>query len=173
MSAISSGVGLVSGINYQALITALVSVDAQPETVVKSQITNTQEEQQAFGTLSSDLSGLQTIGNTLALPQTFQAATTTSSDPNTLTATAAEGAAVGSYQFQVAQLVTTQQTISQGFANATSTPVGAGTLTLELGGGQASSQTLLSQLNGGQGVQRGQFRITDGSGASSVVNISD
>jgi flagellar hook-associated protein 2 len=173
MSAISSGVGLISGINYQSLITALVAVDAEPEQVVETEITNAQDEEQAFSGLTTDLNGLQTIGNQLALPETFQAATTSSSDPDTLTATAAEGAAVGSYQFQVAQLVTTQQSISQGFANATSAPVGAGTLTLEEGGGEASSQTLLSQLNGGQGVQSGEFRITDGSGQSAVINTSD
>jgi len=173
MGAISSGVGLISGINYQSLITALLQEDEAPETVVQDEITNDQDKEQAFTGLSTQLSGLQTISSSLALPDTFQAADANSSDPNTLTATAAEGAAIGNYQFQVAQLVTTQQIISQGFANATTAPVGAGTLTLEEGGGQANSQTQLSQLNGGQGVQRGEFRITDGSGQSAIININD
>jgi flagellar hook-associated protein 2 len=173
MSGISSGVGLVSGINYASLINSLLAIDEQPQEVVQSQIENAQAQNSAYTTLSTQLSGIQSIGNDLSLPETFQAATTSSSDPNVLTATAAEGAAVGSYQFQVAQLVTTQQSITDGFASATNSPVGAGTLTIEEGNGQASSQTLLSQLNGGQGVQRGEFRITDRSGNSAVINISD
>ncbi|MGA2230262.1 MAG: flagellar filament capping protein FliD [Tepidisphaeraceae bacterium] len=173
MAQISSGVGLVSGINYQSLISQLIAIDEQPQEIVQSQINEAQAQQQAYQDLTNDLTGLQNIGNNLALPQTFAAATTTSSDPNTLTATAAEGAAVGTYQFQVAQLVSTQQLVTNGFANTNSAPVGAGTLTIEEGGGQASSQTPLSQLNGGQGVDRGEFRITDRSGASAVVNISD
>jgi flagellar hook-associated protein 2 len=173
MSGISSGVGLISGINYASLINQLVAIDEVPQNLVQSEINEANQQSAAYSTLATDLGGLQTIGSQLALPQTFQAATTSSSDPNVLTATAAEGAAVGSYQFQVAQLVTTQQTVSAGFANATSAPIGAGTITIEEGGGQASSQTQLSQLNGGQGVQRGEFRITDGSGNSAVINISD
>jgi flagellar hook-associated protein 2 len=173
MSGISSGVGLVSGINYASLINSLLAIDEQPQNIVQSQIQEVQAENSAYTTLSTQLNGIQSISNELSLPQTFQASTATSTDPNVLTATASEGAAVGSYQFQVAQLVSTQQSITDGFASATNSPVGAGTLTIEEGGGQASSQTLLSQLNGGQGVQRGEFRITDRSGNSAVINISD
>jgi len=173
MSGVSSGVGLISGINYQSLINSLVAIDEQPQEIVQSQITEVNAENSAYTTLSSQLSGIQTIGNQLALAQTFQAADANSSNPGILTATATEGAAVGSYQFQVAQLVSTQQSITSGFANASSAPVGAGTITIEEGDGLASSQTLLSQLNQGQGVQRGQFRITDGSGNSAVINTSD
>ena len=48
----------------------------------------------------------------------------------------------------------------------------AGVLTIELGGGDLTSQTDLASLNGGDGVRRGLFRITDRSGASSVIDIS-
>jgi flagellar hook-associated protein 2 len=173
MSGISSGVGLVSGINYQSLITQLVAIDSGPKDIVQSQIAEVEAEGTAFSTLSTELSGIQSIGSQLALPETFQAADAVSSDPNILTATAEQGAAIGSYQLQVAQLVSTQQTITGGFANATSAPVGAGTLTIEAGGGEAFSQTPLAQLNGGAGVQRGQFRITDGAGNSAVIDTSD
>jgi flagellar hook-associated protein 2 len=172
MAQITSGVGLISGINTGAIINSLIAIDSAPITLLQGRIAGDQQQETAYSTLSSGLGSLQTIGNTLALPQTFQNAVTTSSDPNTLTATAAVGAAVGSYQFQVAQLVTTQQTISQGFADATSAPIGAGTITLEQGGGEANTQTPLSQLNGGAGVPPGQFRITDRSGNSAVINTS-
>ncbi|HET6251811.1 MAG TPA: flagellar filament capping protein FliD, partial [Tepidisphaeraceae bacterium] len=105
------------------------------------------------------------------LPSTFAASTANSSDDTILTATAGAAAAVGSYNFNVASLVTSQQAISQGYSSENSL-VGAGTISVSLGGGEASSQTTLAQLNGGSGVQRGQFRITDGSGNSAVIDIS-
>lgn len=173
MAQITSSVGIISGIDTGAIINDLISIDSEPVTLLQTQISSANAQKQAYSTLETSLNDMQSIGNTLTLPQTFQNATTTSSDPNTLTATAAVGAAVGSYQLQVARLVSTQQSISQGFADATSAPVGAGTITLEEGGGQASSQTPLSALNGGAGVSRGQFRITDGSGNSAVIDTSD
>lgn len=171
MAQITSNVGLISGINTGAIIDGLISLDAQPVTLLQTQINSAQQQEAAYNTIETQLTSMQQIGQNLALPQTFQNATTTSSDPDVLTATAGIGAAVGDYQFQVAQLVTTQQSISNGFAS-TSTPVGAGTITLEEGGGQASSQTPLSELNGGAGVPPGQFRITDAAGGSTVINTS-
>jgi len=173
MGTITSNVGIISGINTGAIIDGLISIDSAPVNLLQTQVTSAQNQQAAYGTLETSLNSLQQIGQNLALPQTFQNATATSGNPNVLTATAGVGAAVGSYQFQVAQLVTTQQTISNGFANATTAPVGAGTITLEAGGGQAVSQTPLSQLNGGNGISQGSFRITDRSGNSAVINTSN
>jgi len=173
MAQITSSVGLISGINTGAIIDGLISIDSEPITLLQTQISSAQNQQGAYGSLETQLSAMQTIGNSLALPQTFQAATTNSSNTNVLTATAGTAAAVGTYQFQVAQLVSTQQSISTGFADPTTTPVGAGTITLEEGGGEASSQTTLAQLNGGAGVTRGQFEITDRGGNSAVIDTSN
>jgi flagellar hook-associated protein 2 len=173
MAQITSNIGLISGINTGAIINGLISIDSAPVNLLQTQITSAQDQKQAYTSLETQLTAMQQIGQNLALPQTFQQATTNSSNPNVLTATAGVGAAVGSYQFQVAQLVSTQQSISNGFANTSSAPVGAGTITLEEGGGEAYSQTPLSQLNGGSGVAQGQFRITDRSGNSTVINTSN
>lgn len=173
MGTITSNVGLISGINTGAIIDGLMAINSAPVTLLQTQVTSAQNQNAAYQTLETSLNSIQQIGQSLALPQTFQSATTNSSNPNVLTATAGVGAAIGNYQFQVAQLVSTQQTISTGFANATSAPVGAGTITLEAGGGQAFSQTQLSQLNGGAGVAQGQFRITDSSGNSAVIDTSN
>jgi len=173
MGTITSSIGLISGINTGAIIDALLSLDSAPNQLLQTQITSAQAQEKAYQSLETQLSGMQQIGQSLALPQTFQNATTNSSNPNVLSATAGVGAAVGSYQFQVAKLVTTQQSISTGFSDSTSAPVGAGTLTLEEGGGEASSQTPLSQLNGGAGVSPGQFRVTDRSGNTTVIDTSN
>jgi flagellar hook-associated protein 2 len=173
MAQITSSVGLISGLPTADIINELISLDAAPVSLLQTQIASANAQQQAYSTLETQINNIQQIGQTLALPTTFQNTTATSSDPNVLTATTSDGAAVGSYQIQVAQLVTTQQSISQGFADATTAPVGAGTITLEEGGGEATSETPLAQLNGGAGVPSGQFRITDGSGASAVIDTTN
>jgi flagellar hook-associated protein 2 len=173
MAQITSSVGLISGIDTGDLINELISIDSAPVTLLQTQISSAQAQEQVYNSLGTQLSSMQQIGNTLALPQTFQDATANSSDPTVLTANANVGAAIGSYQFQVSRLVTTQQSISNGFTSPDTQAVGAGTITLEEGGGEASSQTPLAQLNGGTAVPPGQFRITDRSGASAVIDTSN
>ncbi|HWE00991.1 MAG TPA: flagellar filament capping protein FliD [Tepidisphaeraceae bacterium] len=171
MGKITSSVGLVSGIDTGTIINELISLDSQPVTLLQNRVTTANAQSQAYQLLGTQISSLQQIGQSLELPTTFAAATATSSAPTVLSATATAGAAVGTYNFNVASLVTSQQAISGGYASANSL-VGAGTLTISQGGGEASSQTTLAQLNGGAGVTRGQFRITDGSGNSAVIDTS-
>ncbi|MGA3066323.1 MAG: flagellar filament capping protein FliD [Tepidisphaeraceae bacterium] len=172
MAQITSSVGLISGIDTGAIINELISLDAEPVTLLQDQIASATAQNTAYQSLESQINTIQSVGQSLALPQTFQAATANSSDQNVLTATTSVGAAVGTYQLQVAQLVNTQQTISQGYSSPNSL-VGAGTITLEEGGGLASSQTPLATLNGGAGVAQGQFRITDRAGNSQVIDTTD
>jgi flagellar hook-associated protein 2 len=172
MAQITSSVGLVSGIDTGAIIDDLISIDAQPATQLQLQIDAANAQQTAFNDISTKLTGLQTIAENLSLPATFSATTAQSSDPNVLTATTSAGASPGTYQFQVVNLVTSQQSITQGFASPDSL-VGAGTLSLSMGGGDLDQPTTLDSLNGGQGVSRGNFRITDAAGQSAVINISD
>ena len=172
MGTITSNVGLVSGINTGALITALVNAGAGPVSLLQTRINSNTTLNSDYQILGTQLASLQTTVQSLEQPSTFQAASANSSNPSVLTATAANGAAVGSYSLQVAQLVTTQQLITTGFTDPTQAPVGAGTITIEEGGGGLATQTPLSQLNGGAGVGRGQFRVTDRSGSSAVIDTS-
>jgi flagellar hook-associated protein 2 len=173
MAQITSSIGLISGINTGALTSELIAADAAPVSLLQTQVTSDQTLGTAYTALSSQLQTLQTTTQSLELPQTFQATTATSSNPSVLTATTTDGAAVGSYSLQVARTVTTQQLVSSGFTDATNAKVGAGTITIEEGSGSdLSTQTPLSDLNGGSGVARGQFRITDRSGASAVIDTS-
>jgi flagellar hook-associated protein 2 len=173
MAQITSSIGLISGLNTAQIISELVSIDAQPVTLLQQQIDTVSEQTTAFNDLSTSLQTIQNAGTTLKSPLSFQNATTTSSDASVLTATATPGASIGSYQFSVARLVTTQQLVSQGFANPTSTPVGAGNITIDLGGGQLSSENNLSNLNGGTGASLGLFKITDRSGATATIDTSN
>ena len=172
MAQITSSVGLISGIDTGAIIDDLISLDAQPATQLQLQIDAANAQQTAYNDISTKLTGLQTISQNLSLPSSFAATTAQSSNSDVLTATTTAGASPGTFQFQVANLVTSQQSITQGFASPDSL-VGAGTLTLSLGGGDLDQPTTLNSLNGGEGVSRGQFRITDAAGQSATIDISD
>src|SRR5688500_17768344 len=172
MGRISTGIGLVSNINYRDIIDQLMTLESRPKDKLEERIEQTTQRKLAYTDLSTRLAGLKLTATTLKKPSTFQAATAASGDENVLTATAANGAAIGNYQFQVARLVTTQQSVTNGFADFNTARVGAGSLTIEQGGGELSTQTPLAQLNGGAGVRRGTFRITDRSGATAVIDTT-
>jgi flagellar hook-associated protein 2 len=172
MGTITSSVGLISGIDTGAIIQAYLNQDLVPVTELQNRITVNSTLTQVYQTLASQLQSLQSTAQTWEQPTTFQATTATSSDPSVLTANASAGASVGTYNLQVARLVQTQQLISTGFADTTQTKLQAGTITIDEGGGGLASQTQLADLNGGAGVSQGQFRITDRSGETSVIDIS-
>lgn len=172
MGRISTGIGLVSGINSGDIIDQLMKLEAQPKERLQSRIDEANKRKLAYTDLQTRLTSMRLIGTRLKKPSTFENAATTSSDENVLTATASAGAAVGSFQFQVARLVTSQQLVSRGFSDFDSAPVGAGTITIEQGGGELNSQTTLAQLNGGAGVRRGLFRITDRAGNAAVIDTT-
>jgi flagellar hook-associated protein 2 len=172
MGRITSSVGLVSGIDSAAIIDQLMKLEERPKAQLQDRIDESNKQKLAYTDISTRLTSLRLVSTKLKKPSTFEAAATSSSDEDVLTATAANGAAIGSFQFQVARLVTSQQTVSKGFADLTTTTMKAGTLTIEQGGGELSSQTPLSQLNGGAGVRRGLFRITDRSGKTAVIDTT-
>ena len=95
-----------------------------------------------------------------------------SSNENILNAVAGEDAVVGSTTFRVHSLVSNHVVASRGFADADRTPVGVGTISIEIGNGQVNRPTELSELNGGRGVRRGVITITDRSGASADIDLS-
>jgi flagellar hook-associated protein 2 len=171
MGQITSGVGLISGINSKDIIDQLMQLEQRPKLLLQSRKDKLSAQRDAYKDISAQVSALTTSARTFQRPSTFTIASATSSDQNVLTASTSPGAAVGSYQLQVARLVTSQQSVTSGFVSADAT-VKAGNLTIEMGGGNLNTQTTLSQLNGGAGVRRGQFRISDRSGKSSVIDVS-
>ncbi len=113
MGRITTGVGLISGINSQSIIDQLMQLESAPVTNLQNRITTANSQKSAYTDLQTQLNALKAIGTTLTNPLTFQAASASSSDEKVLTAAAANGAAVGTFQFQVAQLVSAQQAPSR------------------------------------------------------------
>jgi flagellar hook-associated protein 2 len=172
MAGITSGVGLASGLPTKDIIDQLMALEARPKALLRNRMDAANAQRLAYTDLAARLTSLRLSATAFKKSATFQQASASTSDQNVLTATTAAGASKGTFQFQVARLVSAQQAVSAGFTDTASQKVGAGTLTIEMGGGEISSQTLLSNLNGGEGISRGAFRITDRSGRTGVIDIS-
>ena len=170
---VSLGVGLISGIPITQLVSKLIAIDAQPMNNLQGQVTTLTNTNTDWEALQAQIAALETSASSFGTAATFQAVTATSSNTAALTATTTAGATPGTYQFTPVQLATNNQLISSGWASGNSTPVGAGTVTLDLGHGQLDPATALSTLNGQAGVARGQILVTDRAGHSATVNLTN
>ena len=173
MGTITTGTGLISGLDTKSIIDQLIAIDGKQKDLVQAKVDDATAQKTAFTQLQVGLTSLQITSQQIAKPSFFQNATATSSNENVLTATASPGAAVGSYQFRVARLVQSEQLVSTAFGDPSKALVGAGKVTVELGGGQVTQENQLNDLRGGDGVARGQFRVTDRAGHSTIIDLAD
>lgn len=169
---ITSSVGLISGIDSQSLIQQLLQIEARPQQLAQRRIAQLQQQQAAYLQLNSALLALEGAAGAFNSRDVFDSSTASSSNPDVLSATASANAAEGTYDFLVDRLVSTQRSLSRGFVDRDVSGIGATSFTFERGSGSVRTETLLSNLNGGDGISRGQIRITDGSGATSTVDLS-
>lgn len=172
MSRISTGVGLVSGLNIQQLVDQLISVEARPRDLLQSRIGTLSTQKTAFADISARITALLGRVNSFSRRQTFFNYQATSSQNDAVSATVGENVQPGTYSFHVRSLATTHHAISNGFRDRNAS-LGTGTLTIESAAARVNHSTQLSDLNGGSGVQRGVFRITDATGASAEIDIRD
>ncbi len=173
MAGISSSIGLVSGIDSGSLIEQLVQLERRPIRTLESRIAQTAQVQLAFTELGTRLNTLKSSAASLRKPTTFEQNSVNTSGADTLTATAAVGTAAGTYDFSVARLVSAQQLVSSGFADADETRVGAGTISVELGDSRLDRSPQLDELRGGEGVDRGIIELTDRAGGTTRIDLGD
>jgi flagellar hook-associated protein 2 len=168
---LASGIGLVTGLNIDDTVNQLMSIASQAKDNLTSRTQTLTSEKSAFTQLESLLSAFQFETTQLNKAPVFTARAVTSSDDSALSGAvnASGNPAVGTYSFTPVQTASSQQLLSQGFAATDA--VGAGSITIGKGG-VVNPGISLDQLNGGTGIQRGQIRITDRSGASTVIDLS-
>lgn len=178
MGGITTGVGLFSGIDTQSLINQLLQIDARPRVLAQNRVAQLQRQQSAFLGINSSLNSLRTSARAFESSDTFRTNIASSSNTNVLTATAGVSAPEGSFQFVVNRLVSTQQNLSRGFNDRTTSPVGATAFTFEDIRGSVRRDTELVELNGGNGIDRGKINISSGGDTvevdlSTVVTLGD
>jgi len=171
MGTITTGTGLISGIDIASLVDSLMELESRPRELLADRQTEVESQRLAVISVSTQLTMLRSSLVSLRTSGVLAAATATSSNSSILSATALNGAAPGTYQFTVGRTVTTQQLLSSGTASKTAA-LGGGTITLQSAQARLTSDTALDVLNGQAGVSRGSIRITDRSGASAVVDLS-
>ncbi|MCC6426322.1 MAG: flagellar filament capping protein FliD [Phycisphaerales bacterium] len=168
MSGISSSIGPFSGINSGQLIEQLLALEARPVRIAQGRLSQLQLQQTAILDINSRLASLRDAAAAFRTAKTFNMTTATSSNDKVLTATSTTAAQPGTYQFIVDRLVTTQQMLSRGFADKSSTGLGASQFTFESSQARLDRDVALSDLNHGNGVSRGKIILTEGTKTATI-----
>jgi flagellar hook-associated protein 2 len=126
----STGVG--SGLDVNSIVTSLMALEKRPLSLLQGTASTLQTKLSAFGSLKSQIASLGDIATKLADTANWNPLTADSTDAATVSASAASGAAPGKYRLEVQQLAQSQA-LASGYFAASTTAVGTGTLTIELG----------------------------------------
>ena len=98
--------GLASGVDWSNLISALAQAERAPETQWQQNQTNINAQNSAFDTIKGNLANLQTDIQALQDSTLYSGVAVQSSDSGVATASAASGATLGTYSFNISQLAT-------------------------------------------------------------------
>lgn len=171
MSAISSSVGLITGIPIEETVDQLMTVASRPRTTLLNRTNQLKSEQTALDTLSSLVLGLQFSTGALNRNTTFGARTANSSDRAAVATSVSTGSSPtpGSYQLTPLKSASAHQLVSASIGDLTNA-LGNGELKLRFGG-RVNKGVALSELNGGAGFQAGQIKITDRAGDSATIDL--
>ncbi len=174
MGTITSGVGLVSGIDTAGLIDQLMEIEAVPRQRVERQKATLASQKTAFQDVNAQLLSLESAISTFvsASGSVFGNKAASSTQPSVIAASANQSATPGTYTLTPDRLVTTQQMISKGLTDTDTSTFGERTLSFESARARLDREVNLSSLNAGAGVQRGTIRITDAGGAVESIDLT-
>ena len=141
-----TSLGVGSGLDLESILESLEeSKTASLLTPITTQETSVNAEISAYGTLTSALDKLQTAAAALADSSLYEALSTSISGSG-VSVTTTSDAVAGSYSIEVTQLAQAQSLATTGISDTSST-LGSGTLTLQVGDNEAVSITLDSSNN--------------------------
>jgi flagellar hook-associated protein 2 len=127
-----TSLGVGSGLDAQGIVDKLMAVEQRPVTQLQTQVTGLKTQLSSYGQLQSLMSTFQSKAQALSSLTLWNQTTPSSADPSVLTASTSAGAAHGSYAVSVQQLASSQ-TVTSGVFTASTTTVGTGTLSIQLG----------------------------------------
>ncbi|WP_299953780.1 flagellar filament capping protein FliD [uncultured Modestobacter sp.] len=124
MAGMSVSTGLISGIDYNTMISQLMQIEANPQTLLKNKLLDTKADAAAYRAVNTTFDALRSAAEALTKSATFGAAKATSSSTDVV-ATAAATAKPGSQvSFSVLTLARTHTEISQGQWSSKTAPLG-------------------------------------------------
>ena len=143
--------GLISGLNTTDLINQLMSVEAQPQTLLKNKVTTTQTLVSAFQSLNTSVASLASYAKATALPTAANLFTATST-ASSVSVTAGTGAAPGQIDLSVTSVAKTQVSVTAAMSQwpdspATFTIVKADGTKVELTAASTSMSDIADAIN--------------------------
>ena len=169
MSGIQSSIGVITGIPIRDTVDQLIAISAQPRDSLVERTATLKQQQVAINELTALVIGVQLSTDNLGKAEIFDAVDVNSSNSDLVSVQKTGSPSKGSFSFRPVRKASFHQQLSGRLASEDN-PLGAGTLAIR-SGGFVNDTLLLEDLNGGAGVQRGQIRITDRSGASAIIDL--
>lgn len=126
----SQGVG--SNLDIASIVSKLMEIERAPLNRLEAKKTSLDAKISALGSIKGFLSTFQSSLTALNSSAGIQASKATSSNTAVLNATGTSGAIAGNYSIEVSQLAQSQKLVAAGQADTT-TAIGVGTLTIDLG----------------------------------------
>ena len=146
MSTIQFG-GVVSGLNTQGIIDALVAAEKQPLTTLQKKEATLTSQKAAYSQLGTAIDALISQVKNFTVTSAGAARTATSADSSIFTATAASSTPVATYQVSIDRLATATKAASTGAIGAPVT-------------GSVDTSKMLAEASLGTAVTAGQMAIT-------------
>ncbi|SHN41998.1 flagellar filament capping protein FliD [Cryptosporangium aurantiacum] len=165
--------GLSSGIDTTSLINSLIQVESQPQTSLKSRVSDVTTANTAYQTVNTKMKSLLTAAQDLIKPDTWKAAKATSTSTD-VTVTAAAGAQTGDMTFKIDKLATAHRTTSR-FVDASSPVAPSGSFDITVGT-QTEPIVLDPDKNTPQGAADAINKVASKTGLpvrASVITTSD
>lgn len=130
-----SASGMVSGLDVDAMVSSLMSIEQQPLVALQTKQASFNSKVSAFGTLKSAVSTFQTAVKALG-GDALRAltATSTKADIVGVSATKEGGAAAGSYSIEVSKLAQNDKLVSAGVAPGATFSAAGSTMSITIGG---------------------------------------
>ncbi len=174
MGRIQSSVGLVTGTDIAGTVDQLIAISAQPRDRLISRTNLLQQQQGSIAELTALVIGVQLAGNKFSTASAFRSKDTESSNSAAVSATAGTGATVGEHVVRTLQTASTHAIRSLQRFDAVDEALGyEGSIAISPPGGFLDQSATLADLNNGRGVQPGVIRITDRSGESAEIDLSE
>ena len=139
-----SSVGIGSGLDVKSIISQLVALEQKPLAQLQVKASSISAQLSSYGQLKSQMANLQDMAGKLASASNWNAMTVSSSNAGAISGTATTAAAATAFSVAVSQLAQAQTAGSASLAPAGS-PVGPGTLRIELGSWSANGQGVFSK----------------------------
>jgi flagellar hook-associated protein 2 len=111
--------GLVSGFDWDTLVSQLIAAERQPIRQLQTKVTTLEKKSSAWTDINSKLYSLQTKVQALKTNSTFYSKKVTSSDETVATATATSSVSPGTYAVEVVRLAKAHTVVSNTYADTT------------------------------------------------------